>query len=125
MVDTGAAWVTVALGDREMRGAVLEISCRPLDAIAVASELAELPYVTVGVTTGRYQVFALILAPSLRGVSQLLTMDLPLSNGATDMNSYLFSDFYGGVVWRLGVIHPSRRLAFASQQNAHLGRSVP
>lgn len=126
LVDTGAAWVTVHFNYREIRGAVLEIACRPSEAMDVAMELAELPYViTVGVTTGRYQVFALIVAPSLREVSQLLAMDLPLPNSVIEMNSYLFSDFYGGVVWRLGILNTSKASRVRMSTEPSLGEVRP
>ncbi|HEY3562147.1 MAG TPA: Lrp/AsnC family transcriptional regulator [Kribbella sp.] len=109
LVDDGTAWVTVALSDRQMRGAVLELSCRPGAARAVALELAELPHVsTVGVTTGRFQVFALVLAPSLAAIADVLVRSLPVPADVTALHSHLYSGVFGGVVWRLGVINRAR-----------------
>lgn len=106
LVESGSAWVTVALSNRRMRGAVLEMSCRPGTARAVALALAEQPYVsTVGVTTGRFQVFALALAPTLPAIAEVLVHSLPVPEDVTALHSYLYSGLFGGVVWRLGVIN--------------------
>lgn len=106
LVDSGSAWVTVALSNRRMRGAVLEMSCRPGTARSVALALAELPHVsTVGITTGRYQVFALVLAPTLPAIADVLVRRLPVPQDVTALHSYLYSGLFGGVVWRLGVMN--------------------
>ncbi|MGM0724282.1 MAG: AsnC family transcriptional regulator [Actinomycetota bacterium] len=106
LVDAGSAWVTVALTNRQMRGAVIELSCRPGAAHRVALALAEQPNVsTVGITTGRFQVFALVLAPSLPSIAEVLVHSLPIPEEVTALHSYLYSGLFGGVVWRLGVIN--------------------
>jgi len=109
LVRSGSAWVSVALGNRRMRGAVLEMSCRPGTARSVALALAELPHVsTVGITTGRYQIFALVLAPTLPAISEVLVHRLAVPEDVTAVHSYLYSGLFGGVVWRLGVMNRAR-----------------
>ncbi|MGV9802765.1 Lrp/AsnC family transcriptional regulator [Mycobacterium sp. NPDC003449] len=106
LVDTGSAWVTVALGHRRMSGAVLEMSCRPGTAHRVALALAEQPHIsTVGITTGRYQIFALVLAPSLPAIAEVLVHSLPIPDDVTTVHSYVYGGLFGGVVWRLGVMN--------------------
>lgn len=106
LTDTGSAWVTVALSNSEMRGALLELTCRPGTAEQVALKLATLPNVsTIGVTTGEFQVFALVLAPSLPGIADLLLRTLPIPAEVTTVRSHVYSGLFGGVVWRLGVVN--------------------
>lgn len=64
--DAGEAWVSVVMGRRRRTtGALIEVSCRPGREHAVASALAEIPYVTtVGITTGQFQVYAIVLTPT-------------------------------------------------------------
>ena len=119
---SGSAWATVALGDRGMRGAVLEMSVRPGAAMKVATELADIPCViTVGVTSGRFQVFALILGPSLREVSSFLAEGFVPPDEVTDLHSYLFDGFYGGVVWRLGIMNQTKT-ALIDNSAAHVSQ---
>lgn len=109
LVHTGSAWVTVALSDAAMRGALLELTCRPGTAERVALTLADLPNVsTVGVTTGDFQVFALVLAPNLPTIADVLLRTLPIPDDVTQLRSHVFSGLFGGVVWRLGVINRSQ-----------------
>ncbi|MBB4686763.1 Lrp/AsnC family transcriptional regulator [Amycolatopsis jiangsuensis] len=106
LVDTGSAWVTVALSESGMRGALLELTCRPGTAERVALTLARLPNVaTVGVTTGEFQVFALVLAPTLPAIAETLVRALPIPPEVTTMRSHVYSGLFGGVVWRLGVMN--------------------
>lgn len=109
LVDSGDAWVTVALSNRQMRGAVLELSCRPGTARRVALALAELPYLsTVGVTTGRFQVYALVLAPTLPAIADVLVRSLPVPGDVIELHSYVYGGLFGGVVWRLGIMNRER-----------------
>jgi DNA-binding Lrp family transcriptional regulator len=109
LTDTGAAWVTVALGNSSSRGAIVEFSCAPGAAAVVADQLAELPHViSVGVTTGEYQVFALIMAPTLAAISDVLVRTLPIPEQVIRVRSHVFDSTFGGIVWRLGVMSPNQ-----------------
>ncbi|MDA3627545.1 Lrp/AsnC family transcriptional regulator [Saccharopolyspora sp. WRP15-2] len=109
LTDAGAAWTTVALGNSASRGATVEFACAPGTATEVAEQLAELPHViTVGVTTGEYQVFALIMAPSLAAISDVLLRTLPTPPQVTKVRSHVFGSTFGGVIWRLGVMNRSQ-----------------
>ncbi|WP_435582963.1 Lrp/AsnC family transcriptional regulator [Amycolatopsis thermoflava] len=106
LVESGSAWVTVALSNSAMRGALLELTCRPGTAERVALALAELPNVsTVGVTTGEFGVFALVLAPTLPAIAEVLVRTLPMPPDVVNARSYVYSGLFGGVVWRLGVMN--------------------
>ncbi|MDA3646285.1 Lrp/AsnC family transcriptional regulator [Saccharopolyspora indica] len=105
----GAAWTTVALGNSASRGATVELACAPGTATQVAAQLAELPHViTVGITTGEYQVLALIMAPSLTAISDVLLRTLPMPPQVTEVRSHVFGSTFGGVIWRLGVMNRSQ-----------------
>ncbi|TSB28365.1 Lrp/AsnC family transcriptional regulator [Streptomyces sp. NBC_01525] len=109
LTDDGAAWITVALGNSLSKGAIVEFSCAPGTATQVAERLAELPHViTVGVTTGEYEVFALIMAPSLAAISTVLLKTLPLPEQVTKVRSHVFGSTFGGIIWRLGVMNRSQ-----------------
>jgi DNA-binding Lrp family transcriptional regulator len=109
LTDAGAAWITVALGDSLFMGTIVEFACAPGTATQVAERLAELPHVfTVGVTTGEYQVFALILAPTLGAITNVLLNTLPLPEQVTNVRSQVFGSIFGGILWRLGVMNRSQ-----------------
>ncbi|PKW14576.1 Lrp/AsnC family transcriptional regulator [Saccharopolyspora spinosa] len=109
LTDAGAAWITVALGNSSSKGATVEFACAPGTAVQVAERLAELPHViTVGVTTGEYQVFALVMAPTLGAISNVLLRTLPLPKEVTKVRSHVFGSTFGGIIWRLGVMNRSQ-----------------
>ncbi|GCD93055.1 Lrp/AsnC family transcriptional regulator [Embleya hyalina] len=106
LVDDGAAWVSVAHGDARARGAIVEWACAPGTETALASHLARLPHVgTVGITSGEYQVFANIVAPSLAATTRVLLNGLPLPPYVIRMRSHVFGGLFGGMTWRLGVLN--------------------
>ncbi|MFI9627462.1 Lrp/AsnC family transcriptional regulator [Streptomyces sp. NPDC052042] len=109
LVDGGAAWVTIAISDARSRGAMVEFTCAPGTEMAVATQLARMPYVsTVGITSGDYHVFANIVAPTLAGTTNVLLNGLPLSPHVLRMRSHVFGSLFGGMVWRLGVMNSSQ-----------------
>ncbi|WP_066949264.1 Lrp/AsnC family transcriptional regulator [Microtetraspora fusca] len=109
LVDSGAAWVSVAHSDASARGAIIELTCAPGTEMAVATRLAKLPYVsTVGITSGEYHVFANIVAPTLAATTNVLLNGLPLPPHVTRMRSHVFGSLFGGMVWRLGVMNSSQ-----------------
>lgn len=106
LTDTGAAWVSVAQSPAATRGAIIELSCAPRTEMRVAEQLAELPYVsTVGITTGDFQVYANVLAPTIAALSHTLLHSMPLPEQVIRVRSHVFSGMFGGVLWRLGVMN--------------------
>ncbi|MCX4870915.1 Lrp/AsnC family transcriptional regulator [Streptomyces sp. NBC_00257] len=109
LVDTGAAWISVAGSNARSRGAIVEFVCAPGTEMTVAAELAELPYAsTVGITTGDYHVYANIVASTLAATTEILLHGLPLSPHVMRTRSHVFGSLFGGMVWRLGVMNRSQ-----------------
>ncbi|MYU26183.1 AsnC family transcriptional regulator [Streptomyces sp. SID8352] len=109
LVDTGAAWISVAGSDAHSRGAIVEFVCAPGTEMTVAAELARLPYAsTVGITTGDYHVYANIVASTLAATTRILLQGLPLSSHVLRTRSHVFGSLFGGMVWRLGVMNKSQ-----------------
>ncbi|MFE5785727.1 Lrp/AsnC family transcriptional regulator [Rhodococcus erythropolis] len=104
--NSGAAWVSITQPPEKSRGAVIELSCTPQSEMAVARHIAQLPYIsTVGITTGDYQVYANLLAPTLSATTHALLQSISLPADVTRMRSHVFGSMFGGIQWRLGVLN--------------------
>jgi DNA-binding Lrp family transcriptional regulator len=105
LVESGLAWSTIALSPQSSLGALVEVRCLPSQELAVANRLAQRPdVITVGVTTGDFQVYCIILAPDTASISHTLLHDLPLEHGVLRVRNNVFGSMFGGVVWRQGII---------------------
>jgi DNA-binding Lrp family transcriptional regulator len=105
LVEGGLAWSTIALSPRSSLGALVEVRCFPSHELAVAHRLAQRPdVITVGVTTGDFQVYCIILAPDTASISHTLLHDLALEHGVLRVRNNVFGSMFGGVVWRQGII---------------------
>ncbi|WP_426996652.1 Lrp/AsnC family transcriptional regulator [Pseudarthrobacter sp. N5] len=105
LVESGLAWSTIALSPQSSLGAFIEVRCSPSQELAVARRLAERPdVITVGVTTGDFQVYCIILAPDTASIAHTLLHDLPLEEGVLRVRTNVFGSMFGGVVWRQGII---------------------
>lgn len=104
LVSTGRAWVSSAPGPRlQMKGALFEAECRPGAAQSVAAQFAARPQVfSVNVTTGQYNLYALVLTADQPLMSQLLVDSLPSVNGLHRVQSALITHLFSGTRWRLG-----------------------
>jgi len=106
LAESGAAWISVSLSNWGSRGAVVEFLCRPGSELSVARELSEVPNIsTVCVTTGEYQVLALMLAPTLAGISVALLEALPVPDAVVRLRTHVYGSTFGGIFWRLGVLN--------------------
>jgi DNA-binding Lrp family transcriptional regulator len=105
LVESGLAWSTIALSPQSSLGALVEVTCAPSQELAVAHRLAQRPdVITVGVTTGDFQVYCIILAPDTASISHTLLHDLALEQGVLRVRNNVFGSMFGGVVWRQGII---------------------
>jgi DNA-binding Lrp family transcriptional regulator len=105
LVESGLAWSTIALSPQSSLGALVEVRCAPSQELAVAHRLAQRPdVITVGVTTGDFQVYCIILAPDTASISHTLLHDLALKQGVLRVRNNVFGSMFGGVVWRQGII---------------------
>lgn len=104
----GLAWTGIALHPGVSYGAVLEVRCAPRDIENLAHGLAQHPDVlTVGQTTGNYNLFVIIIATTLEGVLAAVHGGLPELIKATEVRTNLFHQATGGVDWRQGVLSAS------------------
>jgi DNA-binding Lrp family transcriptional regulator len=106
LADAGKAWVSSALGPTlPLVGGLLEAECEPGTAPAVAAQLASVPQVfSAHITTGRYNVYALVVAADERVLAQLLVEVLPRVTGIRAVRTASVFQLFSGTYWRLGAI---------------------
>jgi DNA-binding Lrp family transcriptional regulator len=106
LVDAGYAWVSSAIGPRmPVVGALLEAECEPGAAQSVADRLAAVPHAfSVHITTGRYNVYALIVAADPTRLATLLVDVLPATAGIRSVQTSTVFQLFSGTYWRLGAI---------------------
>jgi DNA-binding Lrp family transcriptional regulator len=104
LVSTGRAWVSSAIGPRlPVKGALFEAECEPGAAPAVADEFAARAQVfSVNITTGRDNVYALLVAADQPRLSELVVDVLPTVEGLKRVTSALIVEPFSGTRWRLG-----------------------
>ncbi|BBZ48865.1 Lrp/AsnC family transcriptional regulator [Mycobacterium heidelbergense] len=106
LVDGGYAWVSSAIGPRfPAVGALLEAECEPGAAQSVADRLAAIAQVfSVHITTGRYNVYALVAAADQPGLARLLIDVLPGIPAIRSVQTATVFQMFSGTYWRLGAI---------------------
>jgi DNA-binding Lrp family transcriptional regulator len=104
LVSTGRAWVSSAPGPRlPMKAALFEAECQPGVAQKVAAQFAARPQVfSVNITTGRDNLYALVVAADQPLLSELLLDALPAVEGVHRVQSAVISQLFSGTRWRLG-----------------------
>jgi DNA-binding Lrp family transcriptional regulator len=110
LVSTGRAWVSSAPGlQLPMRAALFEAECQPGAALVVAAELAAIPQVfSVNITTGKDNLYALVVAADQPLLAQLIVEKLPAVAGLSRVQSALITNVYSGTRWRLGGLSPGQ-----------------
>ena len=110
LVSTGRAWVSSAPGFQlPMRAALLEAECQPGAAPAVASEFALVPQVfSVNITTGKDNLYALVVAADQPLLAELIVDTLPAVAGLNRVQSALITNLFSGTRWRLGGLSPDQ-----------------
>ena len=110
LVSTGRAWVSSAPGPQlPMRAALFEAECQPGAAPAVAGEFAAIPQVfSVNITTGKDNLYALVVAADQPLLAELVVETLPAVAGLSRVQSALITNLFSGTRWRLGGLSPDQ-----------------
>ena len=110
LVSTGRAWVSSAPGPQlPMRAALFEAECQPGAAPAVAGEFALIPQVfSVNITTGKDNLYALVVAADQPLLAELVVDTLPAVAGLNRAQSALITNLFSGTRWRLGGLSPDQ-----------------
>lgn len=105
----GAAWISSAPGPAmPLAGAVVDVTCAAGQVTEVARALAENPRVaSVHLTSGTWDLFALVVAQDLANLSALLVDDLAPTPGVHSTRVRPIMELFSGAHWRLGAIGPS------------------
>jgi DNA-binding Lrp family transcriptional regulator len=106
----GEAWVTVALGPRQLHSmsmAFLELSCEPGAADEVLTSLAAEPHIiTIQHVAAAYDLWAIALTPRLADLSDYLLRRLPRHRGITRVRTHVATRVYDASSrWRLRVLN--------------------
>jgi DNA-binding Lrp family transcriptional regulator len=104
LASTGRAWVSSAIGPRlPVKAALFEAECQPGSAQSVANEFAARPQVfSVNITTGKDNIYALLVAAEQPLLSELIVDVLPAVAGLLRVQSALITELFSGTRWRLG-----------------------
>lgn len=117
--EQGLAWSGVALHPRLSVGAFLEIRCWTDDHDRLLVQLARHPdVITIGITTGDFNIFAIVIGISLQAVLRRVYEELPELKLADRVRVSLFHQIAGGVGWRQGLLKipaPSPGLEYKPQ----------
>ena len=104
----GLAWTSVALHPAVSHGSFIEIRCEGRQLEPLASLLSKHPdVITVGHTTGDYNLYCITIATTLDGVLQCVHGGLPELLDASQIRISLFRQMTGGVDWRQGILSAS------------------
>ncbi|SDG24212.1 Lrp/AsnC family transcriptional regulator [Streptomyces griseoaurantiacus] len=106
LVRARTAWTCITLEGPRFRGAIIEVACKPGTAVDVAAAFSALPHVaTVGITVGEYDLFALVVSPTVDAISAVLLDGLPITPDVTRVSSHVYTGMLGGGRWRHGVLN--------------------
>lgn len=117
LVSTGRAWVSSAIGPRlPVKAALFEAECKPGTAQSVATEFASRPQVfSVNITTGKDNIYALLVAAEQPLLSELIVDVLPAVAGLVRVQSSLITELFSGTRWRLGGLSSGQVRAVAPE----------
>jgi DNA-binding Lrp family transcriptional regulator len=116
------AWIGVALHPAVSYGSFIEIRCEGRQMEAIATSLGRHPdVITVGYTTGDYNLYCLTISTTLDGVLRCVHGGLPELLDANQIRISLYRQMTGGVDWRQGILSASdeRQLHDNSKSRAH------
>jgi len=92
-----------------LAAAIYEVECSPGHTDRVGRLLAALPQVaSVYLTAGTFDVAALVMAPGMSTLSELLLDRLSGTPGISRVRSNIVTNWYSDVHWRLGAISTSQ-----------------
>lgn len=106
LVSSGRAWVSSAVGpSMPLAGALIEAECEPGRTGRVAEQWAAMPHVaSVHITSGRYNVYGLVVAADEAMLARLIIDALPGVHGVTAVQTAMMFRLFSGTYWRLGPI---------------------
>jgi DNA-binding Lrp family transcriptional regulator len=106
LVRAGRAWVSSAVGPSlPLAGALIEAECAPAETGTVAELWAAVPQVaSVHITTGRYNVYGLVVAADESMLARLIVDVLPGVPGVRSVQTATMFRLFSGTFWRLGAI---------------------
>lgn len=102
------AWTSVALHPAVSQGAFIEIRCQGKLLDLTAASLGKHPdVITVGYTTGEYNLYCITIGTTLEGVLRCVHGGLPELLEVSQIRISLFRQMTGGVDWRQGILSVS------------------
>jgi DNA-binding Lrp family transcriptional regulator len=121
LVSTGRAWVSSAIGPRlPVKAALFEAECQPGAAQLVANGFASRPQVfSVNITTGKDDIYALVVAADQPLLSELIVDVLPAVAGLLRVQSALITGLFSGTRWRLGGLSTGQARAVTPDPPTH------
>lgn len=103
--EKGLAWTGVALHPAASQGAFIEMGCWSDKFQPLIDQLVEHPdVITVGSTTGDFNLYCIVIGVSLEGVLNRIDQGLPELRLCERVRINLFHQIAGGVDWRQGII---------------------
>jgi DNA-binding Lrp family transcriptional regulator len=108
MADAGLAWVEAGPGPLLMRGAFLEIRCRPGAIDSTVQTLCEMPEVlTVGRLLGRNDLYAIVVCATQAALRDFV--EEKVDQLETERASVtVYTRVYGGPSWRVALLDASQ-----------------
>lgn len=99
------AWTGIALHPAASKGAFIEIRCRLENVEALTEALGAIPdVITVGHTTGDFNLYCIVVGVSLDAVLARVESGLPDLVRSERVRVNLFHQIAGGVDWRQGLL---------------------
>jgi len=99
------AWTGIALHPSASRGAFIEMRCHSARLDRLIGRLSAHPdVITVGSTTGDFNLFCIVVGASLRAVLNRVEYGMPETQDCEQIRVSLFQQITGGVDWRQEIL---------------------
>ena len=123
--DRGLAWTSVALHPSTSQGAFIEVRCEAKHLDRLLVWLGRHPdVITVGQTTGDYNLFCITIATDLEEVLRCVHGGLPELLDAVHVRISLFRQMTGGVDWRQGILSASGEKQLKEEHHSKRPESI-
>ncbi|KPN21610.1 Lrp/AsnC family transcriptional regulator [Arthrobacter sp. Edens01] len=123
--ERGLAWACVALHPSTSQGAFIEVRCNAKHLERLMMSLGRHPdVITVGQTTGDYNLFCITIATVLGDVLRCVHGGLPELLDTAQMRISLFRQMTGGVDWRQGILSVSNEKQLQEEHHSRHPESV-
>lgn len=114
----GLAWTSIALHPSTSQGAFIEVRCEAKYLDRLQASLGRHPdVITVGQTTGGYNLFCITIATELEDLLRCVHGGLPELLEAVHVRISLFRQMTGGVDWRQGILSATNELQLQEQHS--------